>query len=133
MITSSKSPRVRSAESQMDTAQVCETLKRALIGRDAELAGSLYAEDVELVMMNRNFPPSQPLIRRGQAAALELWRDLCAKEMTHSVTATVIGDNIFAIRESCMYADGGRVVGHVIAELRDGRITRQYSVDTWDE
>ena len=117
----------------MNTAQVCETLKRALIGRDAELAGSLYAEDAELVIINRNFPPSQPFIRRGQAAALQLWKDLCDKEMTHSVTATVIGENNFAIRESCMYADGGRVVGHVIAELRDGRIVRYFSVDSWDE
>jgi hypothetical protein len=117
----------------MTTGEVCETLKRALIGRDAELAGSLYAEDVELVIVNRNFPPSQPFVRRGRAAALELWCDLCAREMTHSVTATVVGDNSFAIRESCMYADGGRVVGHVIAELRDGRIVRHFSVDCWDE
>lgn len=129
----SKTQPLESVDRPMGTAQVCETLKRALIGRDAELAGSLYAEDVELVIINRNFPPSQPFIRRGQAAALELWRDLCAKEMTHSVTATVIGENNFAIRESCMYADGGRVVGHVIAELQDGRITRYFSVDSWDE
>lgn len=115
------------------TAAVCETLKRALIGRDAELAGSVYADDVELVIVNRNYPPSQPLILRGRSAALNLWRDLCAKEMTHSVTATVVGEDSFAIRESCAYADGGRVVGHVIAELRDGRIVRHLSVDCWDE
>ena len=130
---SSKTRSVETANRPMNTAQVCETLKRALIGRDPELAGSLYAEDVELVIINRNFPPSQPFIRRGQAAALQLWKDLCDKEMTHSVTATVIGENNFAIRESCMYADGGRVVGHVIAELRDGRIVRYFSVDSWDE
>lgn len=116
-----------------DTAQVCETLKRAIIGRDAQLAGSVYADDVELVIINRNYPPSQPLLRQGKAAALELWNDICSREMTHSITATVIGDNNFAIRESCMYADGGRVVGHVIAELRDGRIARHFSVDCWDE
>lgn len=130
---SSKTRSLETADRPMNTAQVCETLKRALIGRDPELAGSLYAEDVELVIINRNFPPSQPFIRRGQAAALQLWKDLCDKEMTHSVTATVIGENNFAIRESCMYADGGRVVGHVIAELRDGRIVRYFSVDSWDE
>jgi hypothetical protein len=119
--------------SAQDTAAICETLKRALLGRDAELAGSLYADDVELVVTNRNYPPSQPFIRRGRSAALELWRDICGREMTHSITATVIGDSSFAIRESCMYSDGGRVVGHVIAELRDGKIIRHYSVDCWDE
>ena len=130
---SSKPRSLETADRPMNSAQVCETLKRALIGRNAELAGSLYAEDVELVIINRNFPPSQPFMRRGQAAALQLWRDLCDKEMTHSVTATVIGENNFAIRESCMYADGGRVVAHVIAELREGRIVRYFSVDSWDE
>jgi hypothetical protein len=63
-----------------DTAQACETLKRAIIGRDAQLAGSVYADDVELVIINRNYPPSQPLLRHGKAAALELWSDICSKE-----------------------------------------------------
>jgi hypothetical protein len=115
------------------TEAVCETLKRGIIGRDAKLAASVYADDAELVIVNRNYPPSRPLILRGHAAALELWRDICAKEMTHSITATVIGKDTFAIRESCAYASGGRVVGHVIAELRDGRIVRHFSVDCWDE
>ena len=128
-----KHEQIRGATPATETAAVCETLKRALIGRDAELAGTVYAEDVELVIVNRNYPPSQPLILRGRSAALNMWRDLCAKEMTHSVTATVVGDGSFAIRESCAYADGGRVVGHVIAELRDGRIVRHLSVDCWDE
>ena len=128
-----KPEQIRPTTQVTGTAAVCETLKRALIGRDAELAASVYADDTELVIVNRNYPPSQPLILHGRPAALELWRDLCAKEMTHSVTATVIGDDTFAIRESCAYADGGRVVAHVIAELRDGRIARQFSVDCWDE
>lgn len=129
-----RSLRPSSDENRLATpAEVCETLTRALVTRDAELAGSLYADDVELVVVNRNFPPSRPFIRRGQAAALQLWQDLCAKEMTHSVTARVIGETSFAIRESCIYAEGGRVVAHVIAELRDGRIMRQLSVDCWDE
>ena len=32
----------------------------------------------------------------------------------------VVGPEGFAIRESCQYPDGGRVLGHVIAEMRDG-------------
>lgn len=130
---SAKPQRLETSDRPNDTAEVCETLKRAIIGRDAELAGSVYAEDVELVIVNRNYPPSKPLLRQGKTAALELWRDICAREMTHSITATVVGEDSFAIRESCMYADGGRVVGHVIAELRGGRIVRHFSVDCWDE
>lgn len=124
---------IGTATKTMQTAAVCEALKQALIGRDAVLAASLYADDVELVIVNRNYPPSQALVRRGRSAALELWQALCSKEMTHSVTATVVGQDSFAIREDCLFADGGRVVGHVIAELHDGRITRYLTVDCWDE
>jgi ketosteroid isomerase-like protein len=117
----------------IQTAEVCEALKRALIGRDAELAASLYADDVELVIVNRNYPPSQALVRRGRPAALEMWQALCEKEMTHSVTSTVVGQDSFAIREDCLFADGARIVGHVIAELQNGRIVRYLTVDCWDE
>lgn len=128
-----KEDEIRVSAQTTQTATVCETLKRALIGRNADLAASLYADDVELVIVNRNYPPSQALVRRGRSAALELWQALCSKEMTHSVTATVVGKDSFAIREDCLFADGGRVVGHVIAELRDGLISRYLTVDCWDE
>jgi hypothetical protein len=129
----SRPEQIPNATRPTDTANACETLKRAIITRDADLAASVYAQDAELVVINRNYPPSRPLILRGYPAALDLWRDICGKEMTHSITATVIGQDGFAIRESCAYADGGRVVGHVIAELRNGLIVRHLSVDCWDE
>lgn len=121
------------ARKRQAAASTCETLTRAILERNAELAASVYAEEAELVIVNRNYPPSQPLMRRGRAAALELWRDICAKEMTHSIPSVVIGEDSFAIRESCSYVSGGRVVAHVIAELKDGMIVRYLSVDCWDE
>ena len=125
--------KVQSIVPKTAAQEVCETLKRALLGRDAELAGTVYADDVELVIVNRNYPPSRPLVLHGRQAALDLWSDLCGRELTHSVTATVVGENGFAIRESCSYADGARIVAHLIAELRDGLIVRHLSVDCWDE
>jgi hypothetical protein len=116
-----------------DAAKVCATLQRAIESRDADLAASVYAEDVELMIVNRNYPPSNPLIRHGRAAVLELYRDVCSREMTHKVTSTVVGSDSFALRESCLYPDGCRVLGQVIAELRDGRIARQMNIDAWDE
>lgn len=126
-------PSQNSAPRALTTADICETLKRAILQRDAALAASVYAEDAELVIVNRNFPPSQPLVRHGRAEALKLWRDICSKEMTHSIPLTVIGVDNFAIREACAYVNGGRVVANVIAEVRDGLITRYFSVDCWDE
>jgi len=116
-----------------DAAAVCETLKRGLEGRDAQLAASVYADDVEFLIVNRNYPPSNPLLRKGRAAVLAMYRDICSREMMHKVTSIVVGPEGFAIRESCQYPDGGRVLGHMIAEMRDGKIVRQFNVDCWDE
>ena len=92
-----------------------------------------YAEDVEFIIVNRNYPPSNPLLRKGRAAVLAMYQDLCSREMMHKVTSIVVGPEGFAIRESCQYPDGARVLGHVIAEMRDGKIVRQFNVDCWDE
>ena len=116
-----------------DATRVCEILKRGLEERDAELAASVYADDVEFLIVNRNYPPSNPLLRKGRAAVLAMYQDICSREMMHKVTSMVIGPEGFAIRESCQYPDGGRVLGHVIAEMRDGKIVRQFNVDCWDE
>ena len=120
-------------EFALDAAAVCETLKRGLEERDAELAASVYADDVEFLIVNRNYPPSNPLLRKGRAAVLAMYQDICSREMMHKVTTIVVGPEGFAIRETCQYPDGGRVLGHVIAELRDGKIVRQFNVDCWDE
>jgi hypothetical protein len=53
--------------------------------------------------------------------------------MTHNVIATVVGEDAFAMREACLYPDGCRVMGHLMAELRDGKIVRQVNLDAWDE
>jgi hypothetical protein len=116
-----------------DAAAVCETLKRGLEERDAELAASVYADDVEFLIVNRNYPPSNPLLRKGRAAVLAMYQDICSREMMHKVTSIVVGPEGFAIRESCQYPDGARVLGHMIAEMRDGKIVRQFNVDCWDE
>lgn len=123
----------RSAQPADAVAAACETLKRGLEGRNADLAASVYADDVELVIVNRNYPPSNPLVRKGRAAVLEVYKDVCSRGMIHKITTTVIGTDSFAMRESCLYPDGCRVVGHFIAELQDGRIVRQFNVDCWDE
>lgn len=128
-----KSAASRSPQSRPTAAAVCETLKRAIEGRDAELAASLYADDAELLIVNRNYPPSKPLVRKSRNQVFELYKDVCSREMTHKITGTIVGDDGFALRESCLYPDGCRVLSQVIVELRDGKIVRQFSVDCWDE
>jgi ketosteroid isomerase-like protein len=114
-------------------AAICETLARALEERNAELAASLYADDAEFIVINRNFPPSNPLVCKGLAAILEFYDDIFSREMSHKMTRKVIGENSIAMSEACLYPDGCRVVSHGMADLQDSKIRRQVNVDCWDE
>ena len=51
---SAKPQRLEPLEPSMDTAEVCEALKRALVGRDAELAGST---GTDTPVLRRNLVP----------------------------------------------------------------------------
>jgi hypothetical protein len=53
--------------------------------------------------------------------------------MTHTLEQTVFGDNRLAFTEACLYPDGTRVLCSALAELKDGKIDRQTSVQAWDE
>lgn len=121
------------ARTTVNPKVVCETLSRAIENRDADLAASMYADDCEMLIVNRNYPPSKPLIRKSRQQVLDLYKDVCSREMTHQVSETIVGDNGFALRESCLYPDGCRVISQVIVEMRDGKIARQFTVDCWDE
>lgn len=109
------------------------SLRRAIEGRDARLLTSLYADDAELQVIDRMHPPSAPLRLQGKGAIAEFYGAICAREMTHHVEHTVVSPEQLAFTESCEYPDGMRVFCAALAELRDGKIGRQVSVQAWDE
>lgn len=110
-----------------------EELRRASEQGDAEALISLYADDAELRIVNKNTPPSLPCLLRGREAIADYLRDVCGREMIHRIEGEVIGEDRAAFREACEYPDGTRVLAATTLELRDGRIARQVSVEAWDE
>ncbi len=110
-----------------------EAMRRAIEERDAETLVGFYAEDAELRTINRNSPPSSPMMLRGKEQIAQHLRDVCSREMTHRVQDEVVGEARIAFNEACEYPDGTRVLGAENLEVRDGRIIRQVSVEAWDE
>ena len=110
-----------------------EALRRGIEERDAEVLADLYAEDAEILTVNKNTPPSRPGVVRGREEISEVLRDVCSREMTHRVENEVVGDGRVAFNEACRYPDGVQVLAAVTMEIRDGRISRQVNVETWDE
>lgn len=113
--------------------RVLESIREGYRVRDAALIASAYAEEVECTIVNRNHPPSNPLVLRGREALQRMLSEICAREMTHEVAATVTGEGTVAFRISCRYPDGCRVDGITVSTLRDGKVVREFSVDCWDE
>ena len=109
-----------------------ETLRRAREQRDADLLLSLYADDTEVRVVDRNTPPGSPRVLRGEEAA-EYWRDVCGRDMTHRVENEVIGAERVAFNEACEYPDGTKVLAAETLDVRDGKIVREVIVQAWDE
>jgi hypothetical protein len=112
---------------------ILDALRSGYRARDPAAIASLYHDDVEYRAVNRNNPPSKPLVMRGREAVRRLLDDLCAREMTHEVVRSVAGAGSIAYSIECRYPDGCLVVGAYLATVKDGRIVSELSVDCWDE
>lgn len=110
-----------------------ETLKRAIEQSDADSLTNFYAEDAEVLTVNRNTTPSSPQVLRGKETITEYLADVCGRDMTHRVENEVVGQDRIAFNEACEYPDGLRVLGAVTLEVRDGQIYRQVNVEAWDK
>ena len=110
-----------------------DVLRRAIEQKDAGLLANLYAEDVELKVINRNTPPSSPFEVRGREAICEYYDDVCGRAMTHRIERVVIGEGRAAFHEECEYPDVTRILCAAMLDFKDGRIARQVNVEVWDE
>ena len=110
-----------------------EVLRRGIEGSDAEALIGLYADDAEMISVNKNTTPSSPQVLSGKEEIAEFLRDVCARAMTHRVEDEVVGESRIAFNEACEYPDGLKVLAATTLEVRDGRISRHVNVEVWDE
>jgi ketosteroid isomerase-like protein len=109
-----------------------ETLKRAIEGRDAQALSKIYAEDAALIVMDRDNTPRSPRLISGQKAISAYYDDVCGRDMQHELVAGVSDDAHLAFTEACTYPDGTRVFCSAMAEVIDGKISKQTNVQVWD-
>ena len=114
------------------TAFDVDALVNSIVGRDAETQIGLFAEDAVVTTVDHENPPSNPSVLRGREQIAGLLRDVAGREMTHEVHDVVLTGDALAYRIDCRYPDGTRVACHAIAQIRDGKITSQHGIQTWD-
>jgi hypothetical protein len=110
-----------------------EALRRAIEQSDADSLTSFYAEEAEMLTVNRNTTPSSPQVLRGKEAIAEYLADVCGRDMTHRIENEVVGQDRIAFNEACEYPDRLRVLAAATLDVRDGHIVRQVNVEAWDE
>ena len=108
-------------------------LARALEQSQAGVLRDLYTDDATMKIVDRDRPPSKPMIIEGQEKIAEFWRDVCSRDMTHKVTNIIAGEGGVSFVEECLYPDGCRVMSAMTLKLRDGRISEHITVQAWDE
>ncbi|WHM40256.1 nuclear transport factor 2 family protein [Streptomyces sp. BPTC-684] len=117
----------------MATAFDTETLRQGIESHDAKTLLSLYAEDAEIRVVDRNTQPSHPMVMHGQDEISKMLDDVYSREMTHKLEQCVVQGDHVAYTESCEYPDGVRVLANSMMSLKNGKIVEQTLVQAWDE
>lgn len=109
-----------------------DALRQAIHDHDAGAVAALYDDDAEVVLVDRNTPPSSRRRLHGRREVAEPWRDVFSRDMTHEVEDDVVGADRAAYSLACRYADGTRVLCMTTLVLRDGKVVRERGVQAWD-
>ena len=119
----------------MTTATTFDTgeLKRAIEDRDAAAQLAMFADNAEVVVVDKANPPSNPQRISGRAAIGEYLEDVFGRDMTHTVSGLVVDGDQASYTINCQYPDGSRVMCMASLELSDGQIVKQTGLQAWDE
>jgi ketosteroid isomerase-like protein len=109
-----------------------DAFRRAYETWDIEALLGLYAEDVELVQVDRDHPPSSPRIRRGRDVMRGMFEHCAAAGVKASVEHGVAAGDRAAATVTCAFPGGRRVAANTILELEGGRIVRERLIQAGD-
>jgi hypothetical protein len=109
-----------------------ETLKRGYEQWDVESLLGLYADEVELIQIDRDNPPSSPRTRHGKEVFRGMFEHCAAASVKATVANAVAAEDRAAATIMCEFPGGRKVVANSILELERGRIVRELDVQSGD-
>lgn len=110
-----------------------ETLRRGVEDHSTDTLLSLYADDAEIRVVDRNTQPSHPMVLHGRDEIRAMFEDIYSRDMTHRLDRCVVEGDQAAYSQSCRYPDGARVFTESMVTLRDGKIAEEILIQAWDE
>ena len=105
-----------------------EVFKRAYEQWDINALLDCYADDVELVQIDRDNPPRSPRVRHGKDVFRGMFEHCAAAGVKATVEHAFAGEDRAAATVTCEFPGGRKVLANAILELEDGRIIRERDV-----
>jgi ketosteroid isomerase-like protein len=109
-----------------------EALRRGYEEWDIEALLGVYADDVELVQIDRDNPPSSPRVRQGKEVFKGMFEHCAAAGVKATVENAIAGEDRAAATVTCEFPGGRKVLANSIFELEGGRIVRERDVVAGD-
>jgi ketosteroid isomerase-like protein len=109
-----------------------DTFRRGYEEWDVDALLALYADDVELIQIDRDNPPSAPKTRHGSDVFRGMLEHCAAAGVRATVENGVAGEDRAAATVTCEFPGGRRVMANAILEIEDGRIVRELDVLSGD-
>jgi ketosteroid isomerase-like protein len=117
---------------ETNTSFDLEALRRGYERWDIDALLGLYADDVELIQIDRDNPPSSPRVRHGKEVFAGMFEHCAAVGVKATVENAVADGDRAAATITCEFPDGRRVVANSILRLERGRIVRELDVQSGD-
>jgi ketosteroid isomerase-like protein len=108
------------------------TFKLAYEQWDIEALLGLYTDDVELIQIDRDHPPSSPRTRHGRDVMRGMLEHCAGAGVVATVENTIGDEKRAAATITCEFPGGRRVLANAILEIEDGRIVRELDVLSGD-
>ena len=109
-----------------------EAFRRGYEQWDIDTLLALYADDVELIQLDRDNPPSTPRVRHGKDMFKGMFEHCAAAGVKATVENALTGEDRAAATVTCEFPGGRKVVANGIFELEAGRIVRERQVLSGD-
>ena len=105
---------------------------RAYAQWDIDALLDLYADDLELVQIDRDNPPSAPRVRHGKDVLRGMLEHCAAAGVKATVENAVADGQRAAATITCEFPGGRKVLANGIFEIEEGRIVREHDVVSGD-
>jgi ketosteroid isomerase-like protein len=109
-----------------------DAFRRAYEQWDIEALLAHYADDVEVIQIDRDNPPSAPKVRHGKDVLRGMFEHCASAGVKATVENTVVGEDRAAATVTCEFPGGRKVLANGIFDLEDGRIVRERDVVSGD-